>query len=218
MKLLPSQEALGQILALAPVIPVVVIDNPAHARPLGAALLRGGLRVIEVTLRTPAALEAIREMAMLEGAIIGAGTVLSSSQMQQVRHAGARFAVSPGMTEALLDASGNAGFPLLAGAASASEAMQLIEWGAGYAKFFPAEAAGGTDMLMAWAAPLPQLKFCATGGITPENARGYLDLPNVVCVGGSWMIPQPLLREENWRGIERLSRAAACLRAPCLLP
>ncbi len=212
MKLRPSQDALGQILGLAPVIPIVVIDDPAHARPLGAALLRGGLRVIEVTLRTPAALDAIREMATLEGAIVGAGTVLSAWHIQQARHAGARFVVSPGATETLLNASEDEDIPMLAGAASASEAMHLIERGAGYAKFFPAEAAGGANMLKAWGFPLPQLKFCPTGGITPGNARGYLDLPNVACVGGSWMISSALLREENWLEIERLSRGAASLR------
>ncbi|MDH2406633.1 bifunctional 4-hydroxy-2-oxoglutarate aldolase/2-dehydro-3-deoxy-phosphogluconate aldolase [Bradyrhizobium sp. SSUT18] len=211
MSMRTGQQTLGQILAHAPVIPVVVIDNPAHARPLGIALLRGGLKVIEVTLRTSAAFEAIREMAALEGAIVGAGTVLNARQIQEARHAGARFAVSPGMTETLLDASADEDIPMLAGAASASEAMQLIEWGAGYAKFFPAEAAGGANMLKAWASPLPQLKFCPTGGITPENARRYLDLPNVICVGGSWMVLPALLREENWHEVERLSREAASL-------
>ena len=207
-----GQQVLGQILALSPVIPVVVIENPAHARPLGAALIAGGLRVIEVTLRTPAALAAIREMATLEHAVVGAGTVLDASQMQAARKAGARFSVSPGATDALVEAARDNDMPLLAGASSASEAMRLIERGAEYAKFFPAEAAGGVGMLKALSSPLPQLKFCPTGGITQQNAQRYLDLPNVVCVGGSWMVSPQLLREECWGEIESLCRQVASLR------
>ncbi|OYV34868.1 MAG: keto-deoxy-phosphogluconate aldolase, partial [Rhodospirillales bacterium 20-64-7] len=182
------QQGLSDILRAAPVIPVVMIDDMAHAIPLARALLAGGLPVIEITLRTPAALESIRAIAAdVPGALVGVGTVLEPAHYREAAKAGARFAVSPGSTPALLDAAFQSGLAPLPGISTASEAMLLIERGYQFAKFFPAEPAGGAPFLSAIASPLPQLTFCPTGGITLESAPKYLKLPNVICVGGSWM-------------------------------
>lgn len=203
---------LEAILKTAPVIPVVMIEELAHAVKLARALVAGGLRVIEVTLRTPAGLDSIRAMASeVPEAIIGAGTVLTVKQFEEVVAAGAKFAVSPGATEALLDGVAGAEVKLLPGIATASEAMKLIERGYEFAKLFPAEASGGVKFLSSIASPLPQLRFCPTGGITLENAPGYLKLPNVLCVGGSWITPRALLAQGDWSGIEALARGAAGL-------
>lgn len=207
------QDGLEEILALAPVVPVVVIDDVAHAVPLARALVRGGLPAIEITLRTPAALEAIRAIAGdVAEAVIGVGTVLEAAQLAAARKAGARFAVSPGATSRLLDAAAGEGLPLLPGIATASEAMALIERGARFAKFFPAEPAGGAAYLSALASPLPQLKFCPTGGITAEIAPRYLKLSNVVCVGGSWMVGRDRIAAGDWAAITASAAAAAALR------
>lgn len=196
---------------LAPVIPVLVIDDLRHAAPLARALVAGGLPVLEVTLRTPAALEAIAEMARVPGARVGAGTVLSAHDAARARAAGAEFAVSPGATPALVSACSAQGLPLLPGAATASEVMALMEAGYRTLKFFPAEAAGGIPLLQALRGPLPQALFCPTGGITEASAPAWLNLQNVVCVGGSWVAPGALMRAGDWAGIERLARAAAAL-------
>lgn len=207
------QAGLADILARVPVIPVVLIDDAADAAPLARALVAGGLSVIEITLRTPAGLDAIAAIAAeVEDAIVGAGTVLDQAQFEAASKAGARFAVSPGATDRLLEATADSGVPLLPGIATASEAMRLIERGFGFAKFFPAEPAGGSAFLSALASPLPQLRFCPTGGITPQSAPRYLALPNVACVGGSWMAPREAIRAKDWRSITETSRTAAELR------
>lgn len=207
-----TQNNLAAILAHAPVVPVVIVDELADAVPLARALVAGGLPAIEVTLRTPIALEAVRAIASeVEGAIVGVGTVLDPAQLVQAEQAGARFAVSPGHTTRLLDAAAQSELPLLPGVATASEAIALIERGYRFAKFFPAEPAGGPKYLAALASPLPQLRFCPTGGITPESAPRYLALPNVVCVGGSWMISRAHVEARDWDAITSASRAAAAL-------
>jgi 2-dehydro-3-deoxyphosphogluconate aldolase/(4S)-4-hydroxy-2-oxoglutarate aldolase len=208
------QPGLAPILGLAPVVPVVIVENAADAVPLARALVAGGLRAIEITLRTPAALEAIRRVAgEVEGAVAGAGTVLDAAQFEAVMKAGAKFAVSPGATERLLDAAEGAPMPLLPGIATASEAMALIERSYRFAKFFPAEPAGGAAYLSALASPLPQLAFCPTGGITPESAPRYLKLGNVVCVGGSWMIRREHVAAGDFAAITAASALAARLAA-----
>jgi 2-dehydro-3-deoxyphosphogluconate aldolase/(4S)-4-hydroxy-2-oxoglutarate aldolase len=208
------QPGLAPILALAPVVPVVIVENAADAVPLARALVAGGLRAIEITLRTPAAMEAIRRVAgEVEGAVAGAGTVLDAAQFEAVMKAGAKFAVSPGATQRLLDAATGSPMPLLPGIATASEAMALIERGYRFAKFFPAEPAGGATYLAALASPLPQLSFCPTGGITPESAPRYLKLGNVVCVGGSWMIRREHVLAGDYAAITAASAVAAKLGA-----
>jgi 2-dehydro-3-deoxyphosphogluconate aldolase/(4S)-4-hydroxy-2-oxoglutarate aldolase len=192
----------------APVIPVLVIEDLTRAVPLAEALVAGGLPVLEVTLRTPAALEAITLMTRVAGATIGAGTVLTPADAHAVRKAGAAFAVSPGSTHHLIDACEDIGLPLLPGAATATEAMRLVERGFDLLKFFPAEAAGGTAMLKSLGGPLPQVHFCPTGGVSPDNAADYLRLANVACVGGSWVAPKQLIAEERWSEIRDLAHAA----------
>lgn len=197
---------------LAPVIPVVIVESVAEAVPLARALAKGGLKAIEITLRTPAALEAIRAVAEeVEGAVPGVGTVLTAAQYEQAAKAGARFAVSPGATSRLLDAAEGVGLAPLPGIATASEAMALIERGYRFAKFFPAEASGGAAFLAAIASPLPQLSFCPTGGVTPEIAPRYLKLRNVICVGGSWMIKRSAIEARNWDAITQEAANAARL-------
>lgn len=210
-----KQASLDQLMRTAPVIPVVVIHDAADAVPLARALVAGGTPAIEVTLRTPAALQAIRAIAHeVEGAQVGAGTVLTPDDMTAVSAAGARFAVSPGATPALLDAADDSDVPLLPGAGTASEVMQLLERGHTLQKCFPASAIGGVDLLRSWAGPLPAARFCPTGGIRPDNAGDYLALPNVICVGGSWLTPRKLVAAGDWTAIESLARAAAALRQP----
>lgn len=200
-----------EICRLAPVIPVLVVEDPGKARALAEALIAGGLPALEVTLRTPAALEVIAEMAQIEGGVVGAGTLLSPHDVAKAKAAGAQFGVSPGSTEALLDACEAEALPLLPGAATATEAMHLLERGFSVQKFFPAEAAGGAALLKSLAAPLPQVRFCPTGGISATNARDYLALTNTLCVGGSWVAPKELLARENWLGITELAKQAAKL-------
>ena len=201
-----------EICALAPVIPVLVVEDAAAAEPLARALIRGGLPVLEVTLRTPAALDVIAEMARVPGGVVAAGTVLNAADAQAAKAAGAQFAVSPGATDALIAGCEAAELPLLPGASTASEAMTLLERGYDMLKFFPAEAAGGAAMLKSLAGPLPQVTLCPTGGIGPGNAESYLGLPNVVCVGGSWVAPGDLVASGDWGGIEALARSASQLR------
>ncbi|HXH01855.1 MAG TPA: bifunctional 4-hydroxy-2-oxoglutarate aldolase/2-dehydro-3-deoxy-phosphogluconate aldolase [Candidatus Competibacteraceae bacterium] len=194
------------ILSRAPLIPVLVIEQPEWAVPLARALVQGGLPVLEVTLRTPAALEAVAAIRNeVPGALVGVGTVVQAGQFAQARDAGALFAVSPGFTEALAAAAG--ALPWLPGIATASEAMLAIQHGYTTLKFFPAEQAGGIPMLKALAGPFPELRFCPTGGITAASAADYLALPNVLCVGGSWLTGQARLEAGDWAGIEREARA-----------
>jgi 2-dehydro-3-deoxyphosphogluconate aldolase/(4S)-4-hydroxy-2-oxoglutarate aldolase len=203
---------LSEILGLAPVIPVVIIEDIAQAVPLARALVAGGLPVIEITLRTAAGIDAIRAIAAaVPDAVVGVGTILTPSQLAESAKAGAKFFVSPGVTPKLLDAAAGEDLALLPGIATASEAMNLIERGFAYAKFFPAEPSGGAAFLSAIASPLPQLKFCPTGGITLESAPRYLKLPNVVCVGGSWMVGRAAVAAGDWAGITAAARLAAGL-------
>lgn len=200
------------LLELSPVIPVVVLDDAAHAVPLAQALLRGGIRVIELTLRTPAALPAIERIAAeVPDIVLGAGTVTAPEHAEQALKAGASFLVTPGSTDRVLDAVEDTGLPFLPGAATVSEAMKLAERGLTALKFFPAEAAGGADYLKSVGGPLPGLRFCPTGGITPETAPKYLALPNVGCVGGSWLTPKDALVAGDWARVESLAKAAAAL-------
>lgn len=200
-----------EICALAPIVPVLVVDDVAQARPLAEALVAGGLPALEVTLRTPAALDAIRAMAKVPGGVVGAGTLVTPEDVRAAKEAGAQFGVSPGATDALIAACETEGLPLLPGAATASEAMALLEKGYDMLKFFPAEASGGAPALKAIGAPLPQISFCPTGGVSPSNARDYLSLSNVVCAGGSWVAPKQMVESGDWAGIETLAREASKL-------
>lgn len=195
------------VLGLAPVIPVVVLEDAADAVPLARALVAGGLPAIEITLRTPAALDAIRAVADgVPGAVVGAGTVLTPEQARAAADAGARFLVSPGWTDRLLAALRESGLPFLPGVSTATEALGLLERGVTEMKFFPAEAAGGTAYLRSLASPLPRARFCPTGGIDARRAPEYLALPNVACVGGTWMLPPDALRARDWGRVESLAR------------
>lgn len=206
------QSGLAGLLSRAPVIPVLVIDDLETAVPLGRALLEGGLSVLEITLRTPVALNAMQRITgEVEGAICGAGTVLDVSQLKEAERAGARFAVSPGATQHLISAAGQTPMPLLPGAATASEVMALAEQGYFLQKFFPAEPMGGAATLGALASPLPMVRFCPTGGIDQAKAAAYLKLANVVAVGGSWMAPKVMIANQDWPEITRLASQAAGL-------
>ena len=214
------QAGLHDLLATTPVVPVLAIDAVGTALPLARALVAGGLPVLEITLRTPAALEIIRAIGgEVEGAVVGAGTVLTPEQYRDAVRAGARFVVSPGATPALLDVAGASSVPFLPGAGTSSEVMRLLERGYGCLKFFPAEPSGGVAYLQALAAPLPGARFCPTGGIDAARAPAYLALPNVVCIGGSWVAPRDLVAAGDWPAITRLALAAAALRpAPEIRP
>ena len=206
---------MSAIVALAPVIPVLTIERAADAVPLARALVRGGLPVLEITLRTGVALEALRAIAgEVPDAFVGAGTVLNARQLDQVRQAGARFAVSPGCTPGLATAASASGLPFLPGVQTVTEAMELAERGFSLLKFFPADVAGGLGWLKAVAAPLAGLRFCPTGGISAATAPAYLALANVACIGGSWVAPKKAVVEKDWATIERLAAAAANLRRP----
>lgn len=200
------------LLDLAPVIPVVVIDDAETAVPLARALVAGGLPVIEVTLRTPAAREALaRIVDEVPGATVGAGTVRTTDDIAASVAAGAKFLVSPGTTLSLIEAMDASGVPYLPGAATVSEVMALVERGVKELKFFPAEAAGGIPYLKALAGPLPDVRFCPTGGIRVNTAPDYLALPNVGCVGGTWLTPADALASRDWGRIEKLAAEAAAL-------
>lgn len=197
----------------APVIPVIVLHKIEHAVPMARALLAGGIRMLEVTLRTPAALDCIAAIARaVPGAVVGAGTVRSASDARSASHAGARFLVSPGLTGAVAQASRDANLPLLPGVATASEIMQAQEAGFSALKFFPALQAGGLAMLKAWQGPFGDVLFCPTGGISTSNAADFLALANVACVGGSWLVPQDALEQGDWARITALAQAAAALQ------
>ena len=200
-----------ELCRLAPIIPVLVVEDASKARPLAEALVAGGLPVLEVTLRTDAALEVISEMAKVEGGRVGAGTLLTKADVEAAVAAGATFGVSPGATDAILTACEEAGLPLLPGAATSSEVMRLMERGYTVQKFFPAEANGGAPALKAIGAPLPQVKFCPTGGVSLKNANDYLSLSNTLCAGGSWVAPANLVAAGDWKAIEELAREAASL-------
>lgn len=209
---LPSAPS-PSVLDLAPVVPVVVIEDVADAVPLARALVAGGLPAVEVTLRTPAAPAAIRAVAAeVPEAVVGAGTVITPGQVDEAVAAGARFLVSPGWTDTLLEAMRASGVPFLPGVSTASEVVALLERGVREMKFFPAGAAGGTAYLKSLAGPLPQARFCPTGGIGPDSAPEYLALPNVGCVGGSWMLPADAVAARDWARVEALAREAAGLR------
>ncbi len=206
-----ASQRVEEVCRLAPIVPVLVVDDVRAARPLAEALVAGGLPALEVTLRTPAALEVIAAMAEVPGGVVGAGTLLTPEDVVAAKAAGASFGVSPGATDRLLDAAEAEGLPLLPGATTASEAMRLFERGYAVLKFFPAEAAGGAPFLKSLAAPLPGIRFCPTGGVSPENAGTYLSLPNVLCAGGSWVAPKDMVAAGDWVGIEALARAASTL-------
>lgn len=202
----------AEICRLAPVIPVLVIDEVSHAAALAKALVAGGLPALEVTLRTPAALDAIRAMAEVEGGVVGAGTLLTPADVKAAKAAGARFGVAPGATDRIIAACEDEGLPLLPGAATATEVMALLERGYTVQKFFPAETSGGAPAVKALGGPLPQVSFCPTGGVSLKNARDYLGLKNVLCVGGSWVAPKDLMTSGDWNGITALAKEAASLR------
>ena len=202
-------QRIDAILRAAPVVPVLAIDDLDDAVPLARALVDAGLRVLEVTLRTPVALDAIRRMRDVDGAIVGAGTVLSTQDLAAVEAAGATFAISPGATDALYAAAKASSIPLLPGIATASELMRGLEHGWTRFKFFPAEASGGVAALKGFAGPFPQAKFCPTGGIDATKAPAYRALPNVLTVGGSWMVPGDALKTKDWGRIAAMAKEAA---------
>ena len=210
----PTQQSLhaAEICRLAPVVPVLVIDDLALAALLARALVAGGLPALEVTLRTTCALDAIRAMAEVEGGIVGAGTLLPPADVKAAKAAGARFGVSPGATDRIIGACEDEGLPLLPGAATASEIMALLEKGYTVQKFFPAEQAGGAAYLKSIGAPIPQVRFCPTGGISLKIAPDYLALKNILCVGGSWVAPKEALATGDWAAVTRLAAEAAGLK------
>jgi len=201
-----------EVCRLAPVVPVLVIEDLSHARPLAEALVAGGLPALEVTLRTPCALDAIRAMAGVPGGVVGAGTLLTPADVKAAKAAGATFGVSPGATDRLIAACEDEGLPLLPGAVTASEIMALLERGYTVQKFFPAEQSGGAAFLKSIGSPIPQVSFCPTGGIGPKNAPDYLALKNILCVGGSWVAPKEAMARGDWAEITRLAAGARGLR------
>jgi 2-dehydro-3-deoxyphosphogluconate aldolase/(4S)-4-hydroxy-2-oxoglutarate aldolase len=209
----PSELSVGSLLDVVPVLPVVVIDRVEDAVPVARALVAGGLPAIELTLRTPVALDAIRAIAdQVPEILVGAGTVVTPGQARQAMDAGAQFLVSPGSTPSLLAAMADTGLPFLPGTATVSEVLAILEAGFAEMKFFPAEASGGAAFLKSVAAPVPAARFCPTGGITAASAPSYLAPPNVGCVGGSWLTPAEALAQGDWARIEQLAREAAALR------
>lgn len=198
-----------EVCSLAPIVPVLVVKDASKARSLAEALVAGGLPALEVTLRTPSALEAIKAMSEVPGGVVGAGTLVTPADVKAAKAAGAKFGVSPGATDKLLQACEDEGLPLLAGAVTASEVMALLERGYDLMKFFPAETSGGAPAIKALGGPLPQATFCPTGGVSPSNAMDYLGLPNVICAGGSWVAPADKVAAGDWAGIEALAREAS---------
>jgi 2-dehydro-3-deoxyphosphogluconate aldolase/(4S)-4-hydroxy-2-oxoglutarate aldolase len=206
-------DAFLSLLAGQPVIPVLKIDDPAHAVPLARALARGGLPAVEITLRTATALESIERVAKeVPEAVVGAGTILNARQFEQAARAGSRFIVSPGITPQVIAAAAGSEVPLLPGAITPGEMMSALEAGLDFLKFFPAEQAGGAAFLKSLASPFQELRFCPTGGITAGNARDYLGLPNVICVGGSWVAPDAMVKAGKWDEVEALAREASGLK------
>ncbi len=206
-------EKLLSLLDGQPVIPVLKIDNADDAVPLARALARGGLKVIEITLRTRSALESIRRAAAeVPEAVVGSGTILDAKQFDEAAKAGSKFIVSPGVTLNLLSAAAGSEVPLLPGAITPGEIMTAREAGLDFLKFFPAEQAGGAAFLKSLASPFAGIRFCPTGGVSQKNVKDYLSLPNVICVGGSWVAPDEMLKAKDWAGIEALAREASTLR------
>lgn len=212
LKPMADRPTAAEVMEDAPVIPVIVLQDRAHAVPLARALVAGGIRMLEVTLRTPVALACIEAIAReVPEAVVGAGTVRSAADAQAAAMAGARFAVSPGYTHAVGRACHELGLALLPGVATGSEIMMAQEDGYTALKFFPAMQAGGPAMLKAWHGPFNDVKFCPTGGVTAQNAREFLALPNVACVGGSWLTPADALSAQDWARVTRLASEAAAL-------
>ncbi|WP_208951653.1 bifunctional 4-hydroxy-2-oxoglutarate aldolase/2-dehydro-3-deoxy-phosphogluconate aldolase [Rahnella sp. ChDrAdgB13] len=204
-----------QILTSGPVVPVIVINKLEHAVPLAKALVAGGVRVLEVTLRTACAMDAIRAIAReVPDAIIGAGTVLNAQQLKDVTDAGAQFAISPGLTDDLLKAAMAGTLPLIPGISTVSELMLGLDHGLREFKFFPAEASGGVKALQAIGGPFPQVRFCPTGGISPANYRDYLALKSVLCIGGSWLVPADALESGDYARITQLAKEAVAGAKP----
>lgn len=202
-----------ELMEVAPVIPVLVVDKVEQALPLAEALVEGGLRVLEVTLRTPAALESIKAMSAVEGAIVGVGTALNGDDLKRAQDHGATFAVSPGFTPELGKAANDIGMPLLPGIANSADIMRALDHGFKELKFFPASQAGGIPMLKALGGPFVDTVFCPTGGVNPDNAKDFLALKNVVCVGGSWVAPSDAVKAGRWADITALAKATLSLRA-----
>ncbi|MFK7994447.1 MAG: bifunctional 4-hydroxy-2-oxoglutarate aldolase/2-dehydro-3-deoxy-phosphogluconate aldolase [Granulosicoccus sp.] len=201
-----------ELMQVAPVIPVLVIDDVSKARPLAEALVAGGLRTLEVTLRTPQALDAMQAMSDVEGAIVGVGTALDGDDLKRAQDHGATFAVSPGFTQALGKAANEINMPLLPGIMTPADIMRARDEGFTALKFFPASQAGGPALLSGFAGPFIDTVFCPTGGINAQNARDYLSLPSVVCVGGSWVAPKSMVDKGDWEGITRLAAECQGLR------
>lgn len=199
----------SEVFASGPVVPVLVIENVEDAVPIANAMIEGGIKVLEVTLRTPAAIDVIREISEnCPDAIVGAGTVTNAAQLKQVTEAGAKFAISPGLTSDLLDAGNEGSIALIPGIASISELMKGLDKGYTHFKFFPAEASGGVQSLKSIGGPFPDVRFCPTGGINPGNYKDYLSLSNVMCCGGSWLCPDAVVKEKRWQEITRLAAEA----------
>ncbi|WQX34476.1 bifunctional 4-hydroxy-2-oxoglutarate aldolase/2-dehydro-3-deoxy-phosphogluconate aldolase [Helicobacter pylori] len=207
------QDKIIEILQISPIVPVVVIENIKDAVPLAQSLIEGGIPIIEVTLRSSCALEAIELIAKnVPKMRVGAGTILNPTQLEQAQNRGAEFLISPGLTPSLLEHAKKKNMPLIPGVSSSSEVMQALEWGYNALKFFPAEYCGGVKLLNAFNGPFKGVKFCPTGGISVDNMRSYLALENVVCVGGSWLTPKDLVQNKEWDKITEICKRALALR------
>ena len=197
-----------EICSLSPIVPVLAISNQSSAVPVAQSFVNNKLNVLEVTLRTEQALDVIKAMSAVEGAVVGAGTVLTPDQLLRVIDAGAQFAVSPGATDALLKAAMDQNFPLLPGVSSASDVMRVMDYGLDTLKLFPAQVVGGVKLLQSFSGPFPEIAFCPTGGVTLDNMTDYLSLKNVVCVGGTWLVPQGDLNEQSFLAIDTAAKMA----------
>ncbi len=207
------QDKIIEILQISPIVPVVVIEDLSDAVPLAQSLIEGGIPIIEVTLRSSCALEAIELIAKnVPEMCVGAGTILNLTQLEQAQNRGAEFLISPGLTIKLLEHAKKKDMPLIPGVSSSSEVMQALEWGYNALKFFPAEYCGGVKLLNAFNGPFKGVKFCPTGGISVDNMRSYLNLENVVCVGGSWLTPKNLIQNKEWDKITEICKRALALR------
>ncbi|GAA9625123.1 bifunctional 4-hydroxy-2-oxoglutarate aldolase/2-dehydro-3-deoxy-phosphogluconate aldolase [Helicobacter pylori] len=207
------QDKIIEVLQISPIVPVVVIENIKDAVPLAQSLIEGGIQIIEVTLRSSCALEAIELIAKnVPKMCVGAGTILNPTQLEQAQNRGAEFLISPGLTIKLLEYAKKKDMPLIPGVSSSSEVMQALELGYNALKFFPAEYCGGVKLLNAFNGPFKGVKFCPTGGISADNMRSYLDLENVLCVGGSWLTPKDLIQNKEWDKITEICKRALALR------
>ncbi|MFP6169985.1 bifunctional 4-hydroxy-2-oxoglutarate aldolase/2-dehydro-3-deoxy-phosphogluconate aldolase [Helicobacter pylori] len=207
------QDKIIEVLQISPIVPVVVIENIKDAVPLAQSLVEGGIPIIEVTLRSSCALEAIELIAKnVPKMRVGAGTILNLTQLEQAQNRGAEFLISPGLTPSLLEHAKKKNMPLIPGVSSSSEVMQALEWGYSALKFFPAEYCGGVKLLNAFNGPFKGVKFCPTGGISADNMRSYLNLENVLCVGGSWLTPKDLIQNKEWDKITEICKRALALR------